>query len=367
MSAAEEMGATTGLARACHALGVARASVYRRRTYTCAKRRPPPARALSQQERQNMLAVLNSERFMEMAPASVYATLLDEGEYIGSTRTMYRVLAANKQVRERRDQLRHPRYAAPELLATEPNQVWSWDITKLLGPEKWTYYYLYVMMDIFSRYVVGWLLADCESQDLAQTLIAEACAMQRIAPGQLTIHADGGAPMIAKRVAHLLADMGVTKTHSRPYVSNDNPFSEAQFKTMKYRPDFPERFGSPQHARVISRAYFEWYNTEHRHSGIAYMTPEDAHYGRGAKIRARRQLALDAAYRANPQRFVRRPPAAATLPTAVWINPPSPRPDAEPLSVMRQPVCPSPIVDQRGVNYSAATEGGFTTEAATLN
>lgn len=371
MNAAEDLSAKTSLTRACHALGVSRATVYRRRVCRVLNRRPTPARALSLQERENVLAVLNSDRFMEMAPASVFATLLDEGRHLCATRTMYRVLASNRQVRERRDQLRHPRYAAPELLATKPNQVWSWDITRLLGPEKWTYYYLYVMMDIFSRYVVGWLLADCEWQELAQSLIAESCAKQGVTPDELTIHADRGGPMIAKPVAHLMADMGVTKTHSRPYVSNDNPFSEAQFKTMKYRPDFPERFGSIQHARAFSRAYFTWYHTQHRHSGIAWMTPEDVHYGRHVEVTARRQQILDEAYLNKPHRFVRRPPHAAALPEAVWINPPKPKPEPEPKSIARQPVCPSPILDRYGNGYASAIDAAancdLVREVATLN
>lgn len=348
MSAVEDLRRQTSVARACDALGVARATLYRGRMHRVPNRRPTPLRALSAQERENVLAVLNSERFADVAPATVYATLLDEGHHLCATRTMYRILASHRQVRERRNQLRHPRYTAPELLATRPNQVWSWDITKLHGPAKWTYYYLYVMMDIFSRYVVGWLLADCESQQLAQSLIAEACAKQGVRPDELTIHADRGGPMIAKPVAHLMADMGVTKTHSRPYVSNDNPFSEAQFKTMKYRPDFPERFGSPQDARAFSKAYFAWYHTQHRHSGIAWMTPEDVHYGRDAEVIARRQQALDEAYRNKPHRFVRKPPGASKLPEAVWINPPAPKPAQETGATVRRPVCPSPMLDRHG-------------------
>jgi putative transposase len=266
---------------------------------------------------------VNSDRFVDMAPEAIVATLLDDGQRICSARTMYRVLAANRQVRERRNQVRHPRYTAPQLLAVRSNEVWSWDITKLLGPEKWTYFYLYVMMDIFSRYVVGWLLASRESQELASSLMTETCEKQDVKPDQLTIHSDRGGPMTAKPVAHLLADMGVTKSHSRPHVSNDNPFSEAHFKTMKYRPEFPKRFGSLQDARSFSRRFFDWYNKHHRHSGIAMMTPEDVHYGRATEVQERRQRVLDAAYAVNPERFVKGPPVSKMVPTAVWINPPS--------------------------------------------
>ena len=231
-------------------------------------------RALSAAEREAVHQTLNSERFADQAPREVYATLLDEGTYLCSPRTMYRVLSEHAEVRERRDQLRHPAYAKPELLATGPNQVWSWDITQLLGPMKWVYYYLYVMLDIFSRYVVGWLIAERESSSLAELLIAEACAKQHIAPDQLTIHADNGGPMIAKPVTLLMADLGVQPSHSRPHVSNDNPFSEAQFKTLKYQPDYPERFGSPLDARTWAPTFFPWYNDEHHHRGIGFLELE---------------------------------------------------------------------------------------------
>ena len=239
---------------------------------------------------------------------------------------MYRLLAAEHEVHERRNQARHPHYTRPELLATGPNQVWSWDITKLLGPAKWTYFYLYVILDIFSRYVVGWMMAHHESTALAKKLIEQSCARQGILPGQLTLHADRGPSMKSKPVALLLSDLGVTKTHSRPYVSNDNPFSEAQFKTLKYRPEFPERFGSIQDARGFGHVFFPWYNTEHRHSGIGLLTPEDVHYGRAAHRVAARAAVLALAYAAHPERFVRGMPHPAPAPTAVWINPPKPLP-----------------------------------------
>jgi putative transposase len=233
---------------------------------------------------------------------------------------MYRILASHGELRERRDQLRHPCYAKPELLATGPNQVWSWDITKLLGPVKWTYFYLYVVLDIFSRYVVGWMVAREESTSLAQSLILASLDKQGVVAGQLTIHSDRGPVM--KSVALLLADLGVTKSHSRPYVSDDNPFSEAQFRTLKYRPDYPGRFGCIEDARNWCRELFRWYNTEHYHSGLALLTPHMVHYGLTRQVLERRQATLLAAYAAHPERFVRRPPAVSCPPAAVWINPP---------------------------------------------
>jgi len=269
-----------------------------------------------------VLDLLHSDRFRDKAPAQVYAILLDEGRYYCSTRTMYRILEAHGEVRERRNQARHPNYQKPELLAEGPNQVWSWDITKLRGPVKWTYYYLYVIMDIWSRYVVGWMVAHRESAVLAKRLILETCRKQEISRDQLTIHADRGSSMQSKTVALLLADLGVTKTHSRPHVSNDNPFSESQFKTMKYMPEFPGRFGSIQDSRVFCRSFFDYYNLEHRHSGIALMTPKALHHGLAEGIQAERRQTLLQAYARHPERFVRKPPAPPSLPGKVWINPP---------------------------------------------
>jgi len=260
-------------------------------------------------------AQLHAERFRDKPPAQVYATLLDEGTYLCSIRTMYRLLGEHDEVRERRNQLTHPSYRKPELLATGANQVWSWDITKLLGPAKWTYFYLYVILDIFSRYVVGWMVAPRESAELAKRLIGETCRKQGIAPGQLTVHADNGSSMKSQPVAFLMADFGVTKSHSRPYVSNDNPFSESQFKTLKYRPEFPDRFGSIEDARAFCQHFFRWYNTEHHHSGIGLLTPETLHYGRAEKV-------ISQAYERTPERFVRARPKPPDKPTAVWINPP---------------------------------------------
>ena len=270
-----------------------------------------------------MLEMLHSDRFVDQAPATIYATLLDEGRYHCSIRTLYRILAEQAEVRERRNQLRHPVYQKPELLATAPNQVWSWDITKLLGPVRWSYYYLYVILDIFSRYVVGWMLAPAESAALAQRLITDTCTKQQIEPGQLTLHADRGSSMTSKPVALLLADLGVTKTHSRPYTSDDNPFSEAQFKTLKYRPDFPERFGSLEDARAFCQRFFTWYNGEHRHAGIGLMPPAAVHEGRAERMRTARHQVLMTAYAAHPERFVSKPPQPPRLPHAVWINPPT--------------------------------------------
>ena len=278
MEAAEELAGRIGqTAEACEALGVARSTLYRRRQSATSKpkRRPRPHRALDETEREEVLGALHCERFVDKAPAQVWATLLDEGTYLCSIRTMYRILEEHGEVRERRNQRRHPNYTKPELLAEAPNQVWSWDITKLRGPVKWTYYYLYVILDIFSRYVVGWMLAHRESAALAQRLIAESCRKQDIEPDQLTVHADRGSSMRSKSVAFLLADLGVTKTHSRPYVSNDNPYSESQFKTLKYCPQFPSRFGSIQDSRLFCCGFFDYYNFYHKHSGIGLMTPAD--------------------------------------------------------------------------------------------
>lgn len=325
--AVEELTPLVGTRPACRALGVAPATIYRRRRP--AQTAPEPrarcrsARALSAPEREEVLQVLRSERFVDSSPAQVWATLLDEGRYLCSERTMYRLLAEHQEVRERRDQLAHPAYAKPELLAERPNQVWSWDITKLLGPQKWTYYYLYVILDVFSRYVVGWTVQLKESAVVAEQLIAQAIAQQQITRGQLTLHADRGSSMRSKPVAFLLADLGVTKTHSRPHTSNDNPYSEAQFKTLKYRPGFPERFGSIEVARTFCRPFFDWYNHTHRHSGIGLMTPATVHYGRADALRLERARVLQAAYAANPERFVRGLPAPPALPTGAWINRPS--------------------------------------------
>jgi len=327
MAAVETLAHNVGARRACKTLGVCRATLYRRRAMRIVSApvphgRPSPPRALSIEERLSVVDALHSPRFIDKAPHEVYATLLDEGSYLCSIRTMYRILDQHGEVKERRNQLSHPPYQKPELLATGPNQVWSWDITKLLGPVKWSYYYLYVILDIFSRYVVGWMVAPCESARLAKRLIEQTCKKQLIQPGQLTVHADRGSSMKSKPVAFLLADLGVTKTHSRPHTSDDNPYSEAQFKTLKYRPDFPARFGCIEDARSFSQGFFPWYNKEHHHVGISLLTPEMVHYGRAQQVLQARETVLRAAYDIHPERFVRKVPTPLPLPAAAWINPP---------------------------------------------
>jgi len=323
----EGLGVAVGVSTACQAFDVSRASVYRARRVVEPELQPLPepatsVRALSQTEKAEVRQMLNSQRFQDSAPRQVYATLLDEGQYLCSWRTMYRILDANDEVCERRNQLCHPNYVKPELLATKPNELWSWDITKLLGPAKWTYYYLYVILDVFSRFVVGWMIAERESASLAKELIAETCARQGIQPDQLTVHADRGSSMTSKPVAFLLADLGVTKTHSRPHVSNDNPYSEAQFKTLKYRPDYPARFGCQPDARSWAKDFFDWYDYEHHHTALGLLTPADVHYGRAQAVIQQRQQVLQAAYQKNPERFVKGLPKPLQLPEAVWINPP---------------------------------------------
>lgn len=321
-------GVVRPLRALCASLGVAPATYYRARRRARhplpARPRPAPPRALTLDEQQCVLAVLHEERFVDLAPAQVYATLLDEGVYHCAERTMYRLLAAHDEVRERRAQRRHPVYTSPELLATAPNQLWSWDITKLRGPTKSSWYHLYVILDVFSRYVVGWMVAPRESAALAKLLIATCCAREGVGRDELTIHADRGSSMTSKPVALLLADLGVTKSHSRPHTSNDNPFSEAQFKTLKYQPDFPERFGSIEHSRAFCTDFFPWYNTEHRHSGLGLHTPYDVHHDLATTRNAARAEVLTAAYIQHPERFVKAPPTPRALPTAVWINPPKP-------------------------------------------
>jgi putative transposase len=321
----EVLGKQIGIQAACEVLGVPRSRWYRERMQA-GQQRPPKVtvspRALLEEEREKVLQTLNSRRFADQAPREVYACLLDERQYLCSYRTMYRILQAHDQVRERRDQLRYPVYQKPELLAQAPNQVWSWDITKLLGPVKWSYFYLYVILDIFSRYVVGWMIALQEAAHLAEELVAESCARQGIQPGQLTLHADRGMPMTSKPLAFLLADLGVTKSHSRPSVSNDNPFSEAQFKTMKYRPDYPARFGSLLDARAWARDFFQWYNFHHHHTGIGLLTPADVQYGRAPEVLLARQTVLERIYLEHPERFVRGLPHPPEVPKEVWINPP---------------------------------------------
>lgn len=358
MTTVAEHGPRLGIAPTCNAIGLPRATYYRHRHPSSKPRkRGAQPRALSAEARQEVLDVLHEPRFVDQAPAEVYATLLDEDRYLCSERTMYRILETAGEVRERRDQLRHPSYAAPELLATRPNQVWSWDITKLRTFEKWTYFYLYVILDVFSRYAVGWMVAERETAALAKRLIDETCERQGIVPGQLTLHADRGAPMTAKTTAQLLADIGVTESHSRPQVSDDNPFSESQFKTLKYQPDYPDRFAGLQHARSFNGEFFGWYNTEHRHSGIGYLTPHQVHYGLAEAATAKRAAVLAAAHARHPERFVRGMPTPPAMPTAVWIN--------KPTSSSSNPSCPaaSAPVALAGVDQRSSA-GGVKGEAA---
>jgi putative transposase len=320
-----------GTRAACRAAGVAQASWYRRHRISPvpARRAPVPhrdraqPRALAAAERQAILDVLHSARFADLAPAEVWAILLDEGIYLGSQSTFYRLLRAAGETRERRRQATHPAAVKPELLAAGPNQCWSWDITKLHGPAKWTYYHLYVILDIYSRYAVGWMIATRESAALAEKLIADTCTKQGIGGDQLTLHADRGSSMTSRPVAFLLAGLGITQSHSRPHVSNDNPYSEAQFKTLKYRPYFPDRFTSIEHARAHCREFFPWYNDQHRHSGLGLHTAADVHHGHATAVQAARAAVLAAAYQDHPERFVSKPPAPPRLPASSWINPPA--------------------------------------------
>lgn len=318
-----QLASQIGIKQTCAVLNIARSRVYRsRQPRPTPKPRPIPTHALSQAERQQVRAVLNSQRFMDKAPRQVYATLLDEGTYLCHWRTMYRILAVHHEIRERRLIRRHPTYQKPELLATCPNEVWSWDITKLRGECKGVYYSLYTVLDIFSRYVVGWMLAEGESSDLARHLIAESTSKQGIQPHQLTLHADNGSPMKGKPVTQLLVDLGVNRSHTRPHTSDDNPFSEAQFKTMKYHPSYPDRFTSITDARAWARAFFEWYNHQHYHSGLHLLTPASVHYGEAVGIQQARQAVMLVAYQAHPARFVGGVPRVKGAPSAVWINPP---------------------------------------------
>ena len=329
ISLADQLSDHVDIKAACDALQVPRATYYR---YHAAEdqsvaedvQRPLPPLAMNPEQRQIVVDILHSERFCDDTPYEVFATLLDEGNYHCSIRTMYRILEAEHgHVKERRKHVQRPNYVKPELLATAPNQVWSWDITKLKGPVKWTYYYLYVILDIFSRYVVGWMVATCERSALAKRLIQESCTKQEIVKGQLTVHADRGSSMKSKVVAHLLSDLGITKTHSRPYVSDDNPYSEAQFKTLKYCPSFPDRFGSIQDARAFCQQFFVWYNKEHHHSGIALMTPEQVHYGLDKQIYQHRSKVLAGAFEKYPNRFKGKMPVPKSPPPAAWINKPA--------------------------------------------
>jgi putative transposase len=328
MTTALDLADQVPVRRVCQVLDVPRSSFYRARhpqPPKASRPRPLSGRALTATEQATVRDTLNSERFADKSPYQVYATLLDDDrDYLCSISTMYRILHHNDEIRERRNQLQHPAYSKPELLATQPNQLWSWDITKLRGPATWSYYQLYVILDVFSRYVVGWRIAQRESDRLAEELIAESCFKQNIAPDQLTLHADRGPSMRSKTVAQLLLDLGVTKTHSRPHTANDNPYSETQFKTLKYRPDYPDRFGSIDEARSWSQLFFNWYNTDHRHTGLGLMTPATVHFGRAEKLIHHRHQTLQRAYLRHPERFVKGSPQPLKPPDAVWINKPAP-------------------------------------------
>lgn len=339
MKAIEELAPMLSTAAACRCLGVPRATLYRHRmpksAVSEAKARPTPPRALSEPERAQVLDVLHSEPFIDKAPAEVYATLLDQGQYLCSIRTMYRILEDQQEVRERRDQLRHPAYVKPQLVATAPRQVWTWDITKLLGPAKWTYYHLYVILDLYSRYVVGWMLAHRESEYLAERLIRETVEKEGIVRDQLTIHSDRGPSMRSQTVAQLLATLGITKSHSRPHVSDDNPFSESQFKTLKYQPDFPKRFAGYDPAMDFCGRFMHWHNHEHHHWGLALLAPAMVHFGQAEQVLAARQAVLTAAHAAHPERFVHGIPQPLQLPREVWINPPADGPEPRMLQLPR--------------------------------
>lgn len=329
MAATTALSETVGVRAACSALRLPKATYYRQVNPKprSVQERPRPPLALSPEERQTVIDVLHSPRFVDASPRQIWATLLDEDhEVLCSVRTMYRILEAEGELRERRNQLRHPAYQKPELLARAPNQVWTWDITQLKGPAKWTHFYLYVILDLYSRLAVGWMVARRESATLAQRLIAETVEKQGVGRDQVTLHADRGSPMTAKSMALKLADLGVTKSHSRPHTSNDNPFSESQFKTLKYCPSFPSRFGSLEDARSYAAEFFTWYNTQHRHSSLALLTPADVHYGRAEQILEQRAGVLRAAFEAHPKRFKGRPPSPGDLPKGVWINPPEEQP-----------------------------------------
>ena len=325
MSLADDRPEVLTLSEACVSLDLPRSTYYRAKGDPEEHpQRRRSSRRLTVEERERILMTLSSDRFGDEPVRQVWATLLDEGTYLCSVRTMYRLLAEHQAVRERRNQLQHPEYQRPELLATGPNQLWSWDITKLKGPHKWTYFYLYDLMDVYSRKVVGWLVAPRESSTLAVELIRQSCAREGIRRDELTVHADRGSSMRSKPVAFLLADLGVTKTHSRPYTSTDNPYSEAQFKTLKYQAAFPERFGCLEDARVFLVDFFVWYNGEHRHSGIGLVTPQQRHEGTDRQVYRDRQEVLQAFYQRHPERFVKGIPLPPALPGEVWINKPKP-------------------------------------------
>lgn len=320
----KELAQNIGERAACRYLGAARATMQRHEKSAISRpRRSRVApRRLGADERQAILDLAHSERFADLSVREIFATLLDEGRYVGSVSTWYRVLRAAGETRERRRLATHPARVKPELAATAPGQVWSWDITKLLGPQKWTYFYLYVVLDIFSRYVVAWRLETRESATLAQELFAAALAREGVDPVRLTVHADGGPSMTSKTLTQFFADLGITKSRSRPHVSNDNPYSEAQFKTLKYTPTFPGHFANMQQARDFCRELIHWYNEQHRHTGIALLTPSDVHHGRTHERSNARRLVLLDAWQEHPERFVHGQPQPPKLTPIVYINRP---------------------------------------------
>jgi putative transposase len=355
MECSRELAGVVGVTAACSAFGMPRSSYYRQQRPSAPPplrqpRRPHP-RALTLDAQVVVRAQLNSERFVDRAPRAIDATLLDEGIRLCHWRTMYRLLHAAAASSERRAIRRHPVYARPELLATAPRQVWSWDSTKLRGPQPGSWYNLSVVLDIFSRMIVGGGVADREAASLAERLIADACTREGIEPQQLTVHADRGAPMTSKLVAEVLLDLGVTRSHSRPSVSNDNPYSEAQFKTMKYGPTYPDRFASIAHAQAWVEGFIRWYTTEHRHSGLGLLPPVVVHHGQALAVSTERQQTLDAADAAHPERFVRGRPVPPAVPDAVWINPPLPQ--QQTLVAAAATAAPVPTVEA-GSRVSAA-------------
>jgi putative transposase len=337
-----DLAKQVGIAGACEALAVPRSWYYRQKTVPARVEkavvdRPTPVNALSEQEKAEVRAVLNSERFCDQPPREVYATLLDEGKYLCHWRTMYRILAEHNEVGDRRGQRRHASYSRPELVARAPNEVWSWDITYLAGPGRGSYFYLYIILDIFSRYVVGWMIAAAESALWAREFIAATCAKQGISADQLTLHADRGSAMKANTVSDLLENLGVSKSHTRPHTPNDNPFSEAQFKTLKYSPTFPEEFADIEAAREWARPFFHWYNHEHHHIALGLMTPAVVHFGQAGLVAAQRQQVLNQALACHPERFSRGAPQVAQLPKEVWINQPEETAFSATVSAVSQP------------------------------
>jgi transposase InsO family protein len=326
VKAVEEVAVTVGVTAAAEAVGVSPSTVYRRRKPPVLGPRPPraaPPRSLSAEEIDRALGYLHEPRFIDFSPRTIVAVLLDEGAYVACVRTLYRLLVKYGETKERRDQLRHERYAVPRLHASAPNRVWSWDITKLHGPCSGVVYYLYVVIDIYSRYVVGWTLADREDSSIAKELFEESARRHGIPRDQLTVHADRGSSMRSLTLAETYALLAIEPSFSRPRVSNDNAFSEAQFKTLKYMPSFPDRFGSIKDAHTFLVEFFAWYNGHHRHSGIAFVTPADVHFGRATQVVEARQRVLDAAYARHPERFSRKAPCSPTVPADVWINQPT--------------------------------------------